>query len=184
MILWKYFTNTTGMRATSNLRLKFLPYCYWLVVGLLLTLGFEERFQKEAGLCSSAVRPALIKVIYFMGLLHLASSKYRLFVLFHPFKQVECEKHLILKNTVNPYLILKIRNKVLTWGRVGIKFKSVPKKKSNKWWAEIVNFLHMVSSSWHHTYLFIRWVISLSEKCRFLVKFDEISCCMSNLRSI
>ena len=26
--------------------------------------GFEERFQKEAGLCSSAIRPALVKVIY------------------------------------------------------------------------------------------------------------------------
>ncbi|XP_060970161.1 actin-related protein 7 isoform X1 [Cannabis sativa] len=27
--------------------------------------GFEERFQKEAGLCSSAVRPALVKVLCF-----------------------------------------------------------------------------------------------------------------------
>ena len=33
---------------------------------LLPTAGFEERFQKEAGLCSSAIRPALVKVTCFL----------------------------------------------------------------------------------------------------------------------
>lgn len=30
------------------------------------TPGFEERFQKEASLCSSAIRPALVKVTCFI----------------------------------------------------------------------------------------------------------------------
>lgn len=32
---------------------------------LLPTTGFEDRFQKESGLCSSAIRPTLVKVIHF-----------------------------------------------------------------------------------------------------------------------
>lgn len=45
---------------------KFLLYSCWVVVMLLPTAGFEERFQKEAGLCSSAIRPALVKVTCFL----------------------------------------------------------------------------------------------------------------------
>lgn len=36
------------------------------MVILLPTAGFEERFQKEASLCSSAIRPALVKVTCFL----------------------------------------------------------------------------------------------------------------------
>ncbi len=36
-----------------------------ILVKLLLTVRFEEMFQKEASLCSFAVRPALVKVTYF-----------------------------------------------------------------------------------------------------------------------
>jgi hypothetical protein len=36
---------------------------YFCILTLLLAAGFEERFQKESLLCSSAVRPTLVKVI-------------------------------------------------------------------------------------------------------------------------
>ena len=42
---------------------KAIPVYYLTVGSLLPCAGFEERFQKEASLCSSAVRPALVKVI-------------------------------------------------------------------------------------------------------------------------
>lgn len=40
----------------------FSSFC-WLQVILLPNAGFEDRFQKEASLCSSAIRPSLVKVI-------------------------------------------------------------------------------------------------------------------------
>ncbi|KAG6533324.1 hypothetical protein ZIOFF_007191 [Zingiber officinale] len=45
---------TTSMTARSS----FPPAC---LINLPDTLGFEERFQKEANLCSSSIRPSLIK---------------------------------------------------------------------------------------------------------------------------
>ena len=46
----------------SILKNTILVYLY-IVFNLLPSIGFEERFQKEASLCSSAVRPALVKVL-------------------------------------------------------------------------------------------------------------------------
>ncbi|KAG6533325.1 hypothetical protein ZIOFF_007192 [Zingiber officinale] len=48
------YGGTTSMTARSS----FPPAC---LINLLDTLGFEERFQKEANLCSSSIRPSLIK---------------------------------------------------------------------------------------------------------------------------
>lgn len=58
IILLRCFTKTSTLQPATD--------------GKLGYAGFEERFQKEAGLCSSAVRPALVKVVYFITRLPFA----------------------------------------------------------------------------------------------------------------
>lgn len=47
---------------------------------MLSIAGFEDRFQREAGLCSSAIRPALVKVSYLANIVTSGSF----IVLTHP----------------------------------------------------------------------------------------------------